>query len=99
MVLDCTSILGLKPVDVSRYGMVFGSAEYSLGLPGVCIAIVREDLVGKDIKECPNMMSYATMNEKKSIYNTPNCFAVYTLGEHLAYLNANGGIEATHKRV
>lgn len=97
--LDCTSALGLCPIPIEKYGIVFGAVEYSLGLPGVSIVIVREDLVGKEMKECPNMMSYATMNEKKSIYNTPNCFAVYTLGEHIKYLLEQGGLESANARV
>jgi phosphoserine aminotransferase len=77
--VDCSSILGLLPIDISKYAIVFGSAEHSLGITGCTVVVVREDLI-KANPQIPSMFSYEVMFTKNSIFNKPNCFAVYVLG-------------------
>jgi phosphoserine aminotransferase len=84
-VADCSSVLGLHPIDISQYSIVFGSAEHSIGITGCTIVIIREELIKANIK-IPSMFSFEVMLRTNSIFNTPNCFAVYVLGENVKYL-------------
>lgn len=83
--VDCSSILGLIPIKIENYAIVMGSAEHSLGLVGCTVFIVREDLIIENPK-IPSMFNYQVMLRTNSIFNTPNCFAVYVMGFYVNFL-------------
>lgn len=83
-----------KPVDVSKYGVIYGGAQKNIGPAGVTIVIVREDLLGKARAITPTMLDYAIMAENESLYNTPPCYAIYVCGLVFERLLKLGGLSA-----
>ncbi|RWS10894.1 phosphoserine aminotransferase 1-like isoform 1 [Dinothrombium tinctorium] len=98
LVCDMSSNFLTRPVDVSKFGCIFAGAQKNVGIAGLVIAIVREDLLGKEADVCPSILSFKTMSDNKSLYNTPNCFAVYITGLCLKWIKANGGLKAMEER-
>lgn len=84
-VVDATSVLGRYPIQISNFSLVFASAEHSLGIAGCTVVIVHESLIVAN-SQIPSMFSYEVMLRTNSIFNTPNCYAVYILGEYIDYL-------------
>ncbi len=97
LVTDMSSNILTKPVDVSKYGIIFAGAQKNMAPAGVTMVIVRNDLVGKERPETPVMLSYKEMVAKDSMYNTPPCFGIYMLGLTLKWVLENGGIEGMAK--
>ena len=97
LVCDMSSDFLSRPVDVSKYGIIFGGAQKNLAPAGLTIAVVREDLAGRELPYTPLMMSYKTMIEKDSMYNTPPCWCIYMLGLVLEWLDTKGGVEGMEK--
>ena len=97
LVCDMSSDFLSRPVDVSRYGIIFGGAQKNLAPAGLTIAIVREDLAGQELPYTPLMMSYKTMIDKDSMYNTPPCWCIYMLGLVLEWLEEQGGVGEMEK--
>jgi len=97
LVCDMSSDILSRPIDVSKYGVIFAGAQKNLGPAGVTIVIVREDLLGSTPAGTPTMLSYATHAEKGSMFNTPPCFAIYIVGEVLKWLKKLGGVTAIEK--
>ena len=97
LVCDMSSDILSRPVDVSRFGVIFAGAQKNLGPAGVTVVIVREDLLERSSDAIPTMLKYATHADKDSMFNTPPCFAIYIVGEVLKWLKAKGGIEAMAK--
>ena len=102
VVADFTSTLLSRPVDVSRYGVVYCSGGKNLGPAGVTLALVRDDLID-DADElehpwCPSTLSYRTAARSNSLANTPNTFAVYMIGLVLEHCRARGGVGAAGAR-
>ncbi len=97
IVCDMSSNFLSRPVDVSKYGIIFGGAQKNLAPAGLTIAIVREDLAGHELPYTPLMMSYKTMIDKDSMYNTPPCWCIYMLGLVLEWLDDQGGVEGMEK--
>ena len=97
LVCDMSSNFLSKPVDVSKYGIIYGGAQKNLAPAGLTIAVVREDLAGQELPYTPLMMSYQTMIDKDSMYNTPPCWCIYMLGLVLEWLEAKGGVEEMEK--
>lgn len=93
IVCDMSSNFLSRAVDVSKYGVIFGGAQKNLAPAGLTIAIVREDLAGQELPYTPLMMSYKTMIDKDSMYNTPPCWCIYMLGLVLEWLDSKGGVE------
>ena len=93
IVCDMSSNFMSKPVDVSKYGIIYGGAQKNLAPAGLTIAIVREDLAGHELPFTPLMMNYRTMIDKDSMYNTPPCWCIYMLGLVLEWLESKGGVE------
>lgn len=89
---DMSSNIMSRPVDVSKYGIIFAGAQKNLAPSGLTIAIVREDLAGNELPYTPLMMSYKTMIEKDSMYNTPPCWCIYILGLVCDWLQDLGGV-------
>lgn len=94
---DMSSNIMSRPVDVSKYGIIYAGAQKNLAPSGLTIAIVREDLAGFELPYTPLMMSYKTMIEKDSMYNTPPCWCIYILGLVCDWLVDLGGVTEMEK--
>ena len=97
IVCDMSSDFLSRPVDVSKYGIIFGGAQKNLAPAGLTIAIVREDLAGHELPYTPLMMNYKTMIDKDSMYNTPPCWCIYMLGLMLDWVEEQGGAAGMQK--
>jgi phosphoserine aminotransferase len=94
LVADMSSDILSRPVDVSRFGIIFAGAQKNLGPAGVTVVIIREDLLERTPPRTPTMLAYKTHAEKGSMFNTPPCFAIYVVGEVLKWLLEQGGVPA-----
>ncbi len=98
LVSDQSSMFLSKPCNVSDYGVIYGGVQKNIGPAGVSIVIIREDLIRADIDpKTPVYMRYDTHADAGSMYNTPNCWAIYVCGKVFRYLLNNGGLEAMAK--
>ena len=98
LVADMSSNFCSKPVDVSRFGLIYAGAQKNVGPSGVTIAIVRKDLVGSAQPITPVMLDYKTHADNASLYNTPPCFAIYICGLVFEDLLAQGGLAEVEKK-
>jgi phosphoserine aminotransferase len=89
---DMSSDILSRRVDISRFGLIFAGAQKNLGPAGVTIVIIRDDLLDRVPGKIPTMLSYKTHADKKSMFNTPPCFAIYVVGEVLKWLKNQGGV-------
>ena len=94
---DMSSNFCSKPVDVSRYGVIYAGAQKNIGPSGLAIVIVRDDLLDRARPETPVMMHYKTLAEARSLYNTPNCWGIYLCGMVFDKLLKMGGLEEVEK--
>ncbi|MGB4596005.1 MAG: 3-phosphoserine/phosphohydroxythreonine transaminase [Anaerolineaceae bacterium] len=98
LVSDQSSMFLSKPCDVSKYGLIYGGVQKNIGPAGLAIVIVREDLIRKDLDpKTPLYLRFDTHSENESMYNTPNCWALYVCGKVFKYLKSIGGLEAMAK--
>ncbi|WP_432702784.1 3-phosphoserine/phosphohydroxythreonine transaminase [Lysinibacillus sphaericus] len=97
LVADMSSDILSKPVDVSKFGIIYAGAQKNLGPSGVTVVIIRKDLLEKANKEIPTMLKYTTHADGNSLYNTPPTFGIYMLGEVLKWVEAKGGVDAVAK--
>jgi phosphoserine aminotransferase len=93
MVADMSSDILSRPLDVSKYALIYGGAQKNLGPAGVTFVIIREDILGKVERPIPTMLNYKTHIKEGSLYNTPPCFAIYTCLETLRWLKGLGGMK------
>jgi phosphoserine aminotransferase len=93
LVVDASSDVLCRPVDVSRYGLIYAGAQKNLGPAGVTLVVVREDLVERAPERLPTMLQYRVHAAKDSLYNTPPTWAVYVLGLCCRWLEGQGGSE------
>ena len=99
LVADQSSMFLSRPCDVSKYGLIWAGVQKNVGPAGMAIVIIREDLIRDDVpKFVPTYLRYKTHADADSLYNTPNCWAIYCCGKVFKYLLANGGLEAMAKR-
>ena len=95
LVADVSSCFLSEPVDVEKYGMIYGGVQKNIGPAGTVIAIIREDLITEDVLPgTPTMMQYKTHVDAGSMYNTPPCYGIYMCGKVFKWLKAKGGLEA-----
>ncbi|GBG15127.1 phosphoserine aminotransferase [Novimethylophilus kurashikiensis] len=94
LVADMSSHILSRPVDVSRYGMIYAGAQKNIGPSGLVIAIVREDLLGRAVKTMPSTMDFAIAAENGSMLNTPPTFGIYVSGLVFQWLKRQGGVAA-----
>ncbi len=94
---DLSSTILSRPIDVSKYGIIYAGAQKNIGPAGLTIVIVRDDLVGNFPGDMPRLMDYQVMAESDSMNNTPPTFAWYLAGKVFAWLKANGGVEKMAK--
>ncbi len=97
LVADMSSNILSRPVDVSRFGLIYAGAQKNIGPAGLTIVIVREDLVGHADARLPTMLDYKTHAENDSMYNTPPTYGIYVAGLVFKWLKTNGGITAMEK--
>jgi phosphoserine aminotransferase len=97
LVSDMSSDILSRPVDVTKFGIIFAGAQKNLGPAGVTVVIIRDDLLSRTPANTPTMLAYKTHADKGSMFNTPPCFAVYVVGEVLKWLKQLGGIAAIEK--
>lgn len=97
LVADMSSDILSRPVDVAKYGMIYGGAQKNLGPAGVTFVIVREDILGKVSRQIPTMLDYRTHVKEGSMFNTPPVFPIYVVRETLKWLKSIGGVPAIHK--
>jgi phosphoserine aminotransferase len=94
LVCDTSSDMFSRPIDVSKYALVYAGAQKNLGPAGVTIVIVRDDMLKRSPDNLATMLSYGTHATEKSLYNTPPAFAVYVVGLVMKWIRANGGLSA-----
>ena len=94
LVADMSSSILSRPVDVSKYGLIYGGAQKNIGPAGLTIVIVREDLLGGALTATPSAFDYQVVSENDSMYNTPPTYAIYIAGLVFKWLKAQGGLAA-----
>jgi phosphoserine aminotransferase len=97
LISDMSSDILSRPIDVSKFALIFAGAQKNLGPAGVTIVIIRDDLLERTPANTPTMLSYKTHADKGSMFNTPPCFSIYIVGEVLKWLKQQGGVEAMEK--
>ena len=98
LVADASSNIFSKPIDVSKYGLIYAGAQKNLGVAGVTLVIIREDLLSRSPQSLPAMLDYNTHVKARSAFNTPPVFAVYILGLVLKWLSDQGGLAQMARR-
>lgn len=97
LVCDMSSNILSRPVDVSRFGLIYAGAQKNIGPAGLTIVIVREDLLGNTLAGTPSMLDYKVMADNESTYNTPPTYAIYIAGLVFQWLKRLGGLAAMEK--
>jgi len=97
LVADMSSDIMSRPVDVSKYGMIYGGAQKNLGPAGVTFVLIREDILGKVTRAIPTMLDYRTHIKEGSMFNTPPVFAIYAVNETLKWVKEMGGVEKMYE--
>lgn len=97
VVCDMSSDILSRPVDVSKYGVIFAGAQKNMAPAGLTVVIIKEELAGAELPYTPLMLNYKTMIDKDSMYNTPPCWCIYMLGLVLDWLEEQGGVEGMEK--
>ncbi|KEF32683.1 MAG: 3-phosphoserine/phosphohydroxythreonine transaminase [Gammaproteobacteria bacterium] len=94
LVADLSSTILSRPLDVSKFGLIYAGAQKNIGPSGLVVVFVRKDLLGKARKETPTMMNYQVIADNDSMYNTPATYSWYLAGLVFKWLKAQGGVEA-----
>lgn len=97
LVADMSSDILSRPVDVSKYAMIYGGAQKNMGPAGVTFVIIREDALGKVSRQIPTMLDYRTHIKEGSMFNTPPVFPIFVVRETLKWLKSIGGVPAIQK--
>ena len=99
LVSDVSSCFLSEPIDIEKYGIMYGGVQKNIGPAGMVIAVVREDLITGDVLEgTPTMMNYKTHADAGSMYNTPNTYCIYMCGKVFKWLKKMGGLEVMKAR-
>ena len=97
VIADMSSDIFSRPIDVSKYAMIYGGAQKNLAMAGLTFVIVKEDALGKVSRHIPTMLDYRTHVKKGSMFNTPPVVPIYSALMNLRYMKAHGGVEAMQK--
>ena len=97
LIADMSSDIMSRPVDVSKYAMIYGGTQKNVGPAGVAFFIVKKDLLGKVSRYIPTMLNLQTHIDGGSMFNTPPVFSIYVMNETLRWLKEQGGVEAIQK--
>ena len=92
LVADLSSTILSRPIDVSRFGLIYAGAQKNIGPAGLTLVIVREDLIGTPLDGTPTMFNYATHADNESMYNTPPTYGWYLAGLVFKWLKGKGGL-------
>lgn len=99
LVSDVSSMFLSQPHDVAKYGVIYGGVQKNVGPAGLAITIVREDLIPEgDLADVPVMMQWRPQADAGSLYNTPNCWAIYVCGKVFKWIEGKGGLAAMAER-
>ncbi|RLD96532.1 MAG: 3-phosphoserine/phosphohydroxythreonine transaminase, partial [Bacteroidetes bacterium] len=98
LVADMSSDIFSRPVDVSKYAMIYGGAQKNLAPAGVTFVIIKDDILGKVDRAIPSMLDYRIHIDKDSMFNTPPCLPIYAAMHTLRWYKEQGGVEAMYKR-
>ncbi len=98
LIADVSSCFLSEPMDVSKYGVIYGGAQKNVAPAGLTIVIVREDLLGNAREVTPTMLNYQTLADNDSMYNTPPCYSIYMCKLVLEWIKSIGGLEAMKAR-
>ncbi|MBN3034013.1 MAG: 3-phosphoserine/phosphohydroxythreonine transaminase [Bacteroidales bacterium] len=98
LVADMSSDIFSRPVDVSKYGVIYGGAQKNLAPAGVTFVIIRNDILGKTERQIPTMLNYQTHISKGSMFNTPPCLTVFSALQTLKWMKDQGGVQEMAKR-
>ena len=96
LIADVSSCFHSEPIDVTKYGVIYGGVQKNVGPAGVVIAIIREDLIPEKpyVENTPTMLQYKTHADNNSLYNTPPCYGIYICGKVFKWIKKMGGLEA-----
>lgn len=97
LVADMSSDIMSRPVDVSKYALIYGGAQKNVGPAGVIFAIIRNDILGKVTRHLPTMLDYRTHIDGESMFNTPPVFPIFVMNETLKWVKNMGGLEAMYQ--
>ena len=97
LVSDQSSMFLSRPCNVADYGLIYAGVQKNVGPAGMVVVIIREDLIRDDLDNLPSYLQYSVHAENDSMYNTPNCWAIYCIGKVFKYLKSIGGLEAMDK--
>lgn len=98
LVCDMSSNILSRPIDVSKFGLIYAGSQKNMGAAGVTVVIVRDELLGKCLKTVPPVFNYAEQVKNQSMLNTPTTYSWYLMGLVLKWLQAQGGVEAIERR-
>ena len=98
LVADMSSDIMSRPVDVTKYGLIYGGAQKNVGTAGVAFVIVREDILGKVTRPLPSMLDYRLHIQNGSMFNTPPVFPVLIMNETLKWVKVQGGVPGIYKK-
>ncbi|GJM19136.1 MAG: 3-phosphoserine/phosphohydroxythreonine aminotransferase [Phycisphaeraceae bacterium] len=98
LVSDASSNIFSRPIDVTKFGLIYAGAQKNLGPSGITLLIARKDLIEKPVRELPQMMQFGNHAKKEGRFNTPNTFGVYLMGEVFKWILAEGGLDAMRDR-
>ena len=97
LVCDASSMILSEVMDVSKYGVIYAGAQKNIGPSGLCVLIVRKDLLGRTMDICPKLLNWQVQVDKGSMYNTPNTWGIYVAGLTFQWLKEQGGVAAMEK--
>ncbi len=98
LICDASSDIFSRPLDISKYGMIYAGAQKNLGPSGVTLVIIRDDLIERGRKDLPAMLRYQTHAKNDSMYNTPPTFAIYIVGLVMKWIKSQGGLPGIAER-
>ncbi|KAL1140173.1 hypothetical protein AAG570_000105 [Ranatra chinensis] len=93
LVADMSSNFLSKPINVSKFGVIFASAQKNIGPAGITVVIIRDDLLDQPMPSCPSILDFTIMAKFNSLYNTPPCFCAYVMGKVFKWIDKNGGVK------
>jgi phosphoserine aminotransferase len=98
LIADTSSDMYSRPIDVTKYGLIYAGAQKNLGPSGVVLVIIRDDLVDAGAKDLPTMLQYRTHAKDRSLYNTPPTFGIYMMGLVFKWIRSEGGLAGMAER-
>jgi phosphoserine aminotransferase len=98
LVADMSSDIFSRPMDVSKYALIYGGAQKNLAPAGVTFVIIKDDILGEVGRDIPTMLDYRTHIDKESMFNTPPCVSIYAAMHTLRWYKEQGGVEAMYKK-